>query len=219
MVGAIFILFTNSENVNRIRTIALSFSMAALFVSTFLWVLFDRSTAKFQFMEEFLWLPSSNINFYIGIDGISVFFVILTALLVPLCILASWESINKYVKEYMIAFLVMETLLLIVFSILDVILFYIFFESVLIPMFLIVGIWGSRERKVRAAYMLFLYTLVGSVLMLLAILLIYSIAGTTDYQILLTVDFDETLQKILWLAFFCFFCCKSTHGSCTHLVA
>jgi proton-translocating NADH-quinone oxidoreductase chain M len=159
-------------------------------------------------MEEFLWLPSSNINFYIGIDGISVFFVILTALLVPLCILASWESINKYVKEYMIAFLVMETLLLIVFSILDVILFYIFFESVLIPMFLIVGIWGSRERKVRAAYMLFLYTLVGSVLMLLAILLIYSIAGTTDYQILLTVDFDETLQKILWLAFFASFAVK-----------
>jgi proton-translocating NADH-quinone oxidoreductase chain M len=208
LVGAIFILFTDSENVNRIRTIALSFSMAALFVSTFLWVLFDRSTAKFQFMEEFLWLPSSNINFYIGIDGISVFFVILTALLVPLCILASWESINKYVKEYMIAFLVMETLLLIVFSILDVILFYIFFESVLIPMFLIVGIWGSRERKVRAAYMLFLYTLVGSVLMLLAILLIYSIAGTTDYQILLTVDFDETLQKILWLAFFASFAVK-----------
>jgi len=208
LLGAVFILFTNNENVKKIKVIALTSSMGALFVSTFLWVLFDRSTAKFQFMEEFLWLPSSNINFYIGIDGISLFFVILTALLVPLCILASWHSINKYVKEYMIAFLIMETLLLIVFSILDIILFYIFFESVLIPMFLIVGIWGSRERKVRAAYMLFLYTLVGSVLMLLAILLIYSIAGTTDYQILLTVDFDDTLQKILWLAFFASFAVK-----------
>ena len=106
-------------------------------------------------MEEFLWIPSSNINFYLGVDGISLFFVILTTLLVPLCILASWESIKIYVKEYMIAFLLMETLLIIVFTILDIVLFYIFFESVLIPMFLIVGIWGSRERKVRAAYMLF----------------------------------------------------------------
>jgi|TARA_B110000971_G_C20039204_1_gene516501 proton-translocating NADH-quinone oxidoreductase chain M len=108
----------------------------------------------------------------------------------------------------MIAFLVMETLLLIVFSILDLVLFYIFFESVLIPMFLIVGIWGSRERKVRAAYMLFLYTLIGSVLMLLAILLIYAIAGTTDYQTLLTVQFDGNLQKVLWLAFFASFATK-----------
>jgi proton-translocating NADH-quinone oxidoreductase chain M len=113
-----------------------------------------------------------------------------------------------YLKEYMIAFLVMETLLLIVFSILDLVLFYIFFESVLIPMFLIVGIWGSRERKVRAAYMLFLYTLIGSVLMLLAILLIYAIAGTTDYQTLLTVQFDGNLQKVLWLAFFASFATK-----------
>jgi proton-translocating NADH-quinone oxidoreductase chain M len=132
----------------------------------------------------------------------------LTTLLVPLCILASLYSVKVYLKEYMIAFLVMETLLLIVFSILDLVLFYIFFESVLIPMFLIVGIWGSRERKVRAAYMLFLYTLIGSVLMLLAILLIYAIAGTTDYQTLLTVQFDGNLQKVLWLAFFASFATK-----------
>jgi len=182
--------------------------MLTFFLSTFLWVLFDRSTAKFQFVEEFLWIPSSNINFFIGVDGISLFFVILTALLVPLCILASLYSVKVYLKEYMIAFLVMESLLLIVFSILDLVLFYIFFESVLIPMFLIVGIWGSRERKVRAAYMLFLYTLIGSVLMLLAILLIYAIAGTTDYQILLTVQFDGNLQKVLWLAFFASFATK-----------
>jgi proton-translocating NADH-quinone oxidoreductase chain M len=122
--------------------------------------------------------------------------------------LASWDSVKIYVKEYFIAFLVMEALLIIVFSILDLLLFYVFFESVLIPMFLIVGVWGSRERRVRAAYMLFLYTLIGSVLMLLAILLMYSIAGTTDYQILLTTPFDESLQKVLWIAFFASFAVK-----------
>jgi proton-translocating NADH-quinone oxidoreductase chain M len=208
LLGAIIVLFIDNSDVVKIKNVALTSSMFTFFLSTFLWVFFDRSTSKFQFMEEFLWIPSSNINFYLGVDGISLFFVILTTLLVPLCILASWESIKVYVKEYMIAFLLMETLLLIVFTILDIVLFYIFFESVLIPMFLIVGIWGSRERKVRAAYMLFLYTLVGSVLMLLAILLMYAIAGTTDYQILLTVDFDPTLQKIMWLAFFASFATK-----------
>lgn len=208
LIGAIILVFTNDNHLDRIRNIALSFSMLTFFLSTFLWVLFDRSTAKFQFVEEFLWIPSSNINFFIGVDGISLFFVILTTLLVPLCILASLYSVKVYLKEYMIAFLVMETLLLIVFSILDLVLFYIFFESVLIPMFLIVGIWGSRERKVRAAYMLFLYTLIGSVLMLLAILLIYAIAGTTDYQTLLTIQFDGNLQKVLWLAFFASFATK-----------
>ena len=208
LLGAIMILFIDNSSADKIRNIALISSMSTFFLSTILWVVFDRSTSQFQFVEEFLWIPSSNINFYVGVDGISLFFIILTALLIPLCILASWDSVKIYVKEYMIAFLVMETLLLIVFSILDIMLFYIFFESVLIPMFLIVGIWGSRERKVRAAYMLFLYTLIGSVLMLLAILLIYAIAGTTDYQILLTIDFDETLQKVLWIAFFASFAVK-----------
>ena len=208
LIGAIIILFINDTNVRLIKNVALAFSMASFTLSTFLWVLFDRSTAKFQFVEEFLWIPSSNINFFIGVDGISLFFILLTTLLVPLCLLASFDSVKIYVKEYMIAFLVMEALLIIVFSILDLLLFYVFFESVLIPMFLIVGVWGSRERKVRAAYMLFLYTLIGSVLMLLAILLMYSIAGTTDYQVLLTTPFNESLQKILWLAFFASFAVK-----------
>jgi proton-translocating NADH-quinone oxidoreductase chain M len=208
LIGAIIILFINDTNVRLIKNVALAFSMASFTLSTFLWVLFDRSTAKFQFVEEFLWIPSSNINFFIGVDGISLFFILLTTLLVPLCLLASFDSVKIYVKEYMVAFLVMEALLIIVFSILDLLLFYVFFESVLIPMFLIVGVWGSRERKVRAAYMLFLYTLIGSVLMLLAILLMYSIAGTTDYQVLLTTPFNESLQKILWLAFFASFAVK-----------
>ena len=182
---------------------ALNSSLFSLILSIFLWTSFDNSTAKFQFMQHFDWLPSLNISFTLGIDGISLFFVLLTTFLFPLCILHSW-SIKTSVKEYMICFLLMESLLIVVFTVLDVLLFYVFFESVLIPMFIIVGVWGSRERKIRAAYMLFLYTLLGSVLMLLAILYIYFLVGTTDYQTLL-FDFDHDLQKWLWLAF-CFFC-------------
>jgi len=208
LYAAIFILFIDSKNLEHMKKVALGASMFTFVLSLGLWVLFDRSTAVFQFREYWQWLDQVNINFNLGVDGISLFFVILTTLLVPLCLLASWDSIKIHVKEYLIAFLVMETLLIIVFSIMDLLLFYVFFESVLIPMFLIVGIWGSRERKIRAAYLLFLYTLVGSVLMLLAILLIYSIAGTTTYTNLLTVQFDESLQKFLWLAFFASFAVK-----------
>jgi proton-translocating NADH-quinone oxidoreductase chain M len=208
LYAAIFILFIDAKNLEHMKKVALGASMFTFVLSLGLWVLFDRSTAVFQFREYWQWLDQVNINFNLGVDGISLFFVILTTLLVPLCLLASWDSIKIHVKEYLIAFLVMETLLIIVFSIMDLLLFYVFFESVLIPMFLIVGIWGSRERKIRAAYLLFLYTLVGSVLMLLAILLIYSIAGTTTYTNLLTVQFDESLQKFLWLAFFASFAVK-----------
>jgi len=142
-----------------------------------LWVEFDNSTSKFQFFENYSPFQStfsfSTFNFVFGLDGISLFFVILSAFLVPVCILVSWNNITSYVKEYCIAFLVLETLMIAVFSVLDLLLFYIFFESVLIPMFIIIGVWGSRERKIRAAYQFFLYTLFGSVFMLLAILLIY----------------------------------------------
>jgi NADH-quinone oxidoreductase subunit M len=120
LLGAVMILFIDNSSTDKIRNIALISSMSTFFLSTILWVVFDRSTSQFQFVEEFLWIPSSNINFYVGVDGISLFFIILTALLIPLCILASWDSVKIYVKEYMIAFLVMETLLLIVFSILDI---------------------------------------------------------------------------------------------------
>ena len=173
-----------------------------------MWAAFDNSTAKFQFVESYEWIGSSNINFYLGIDGISLFFVILTTLLIPICILASWEAIKTNIKEYMIAFLLLESFVIAVFCLLDLILFYVFFEAVLIPMFIIIGVYGSRERKIRAAYMFFLYTLLGSVLMLLAILWIYFHAGTTDYQILLTTEFDEDVQKFLWLAFFASFASK-----------
>jgi proton-translocating NADH-quinone oxidoreductase chain M len=149
-----------------------------------------------------------NLNLTLGIDGISIFFLLLTTLLIPICILISWNSINYKLKEYLISFLILEFLLIGVFCILDLLLFYIFFESVLIPMFLIIGVWGSRDRKILASYYFFLYTLLGSVLMLLSILYIYYQVGTTDYEVLLTFMFSETEQKILWITFFISFAAK-----------
>ena len=155
-----------------------------------------------------MWVPTLNLNFVLGIDGISLFFVLLTILLIPLCLLVSWKSVKVNLKEFLVAFLVMEFFLIGVFCILDLLLFYIFFESVLIPMYLIVGVWGSRERKIRAAYFFFLYTLLGSVLMLLSLLYMYYQAGTTDYEVLTTFSFSECEQKILWLSFFASFATK-----------
>jgi len=159
-------------------------------------------------VETIRWLPYSNINFYIGIDGISLFFVVLTTFLIPICILVGWSSIKSYKKEYMIAFLICESFMIAVFCMLDLLLFYVFFESVLIPMFIIIGVWGSRQRKIQAAYQFFLYTLLGSVFMLLAILFISFQTGTTDLQILLTTEFSERRQILLWIAFFASFSVK-----------
>jgi proton-translocating NADH-quinone oxidoreductase chain M len=150
----------------------------------------------------------STLSLVLGVDGISLFFILLTTFLIPVCILVGWTSIQQYVREYCIAFLVLESLMITVFSVLDLLLFYVFFESVLIPMFIIIGVWGSRERKIRAAYQFFLYTLFGSVFMLLAILLIYFQTGTTDLQILYTTHFSEPRQILLWLAFFASFAVK-----------
>jgi proton-translocating NADH-quinone oxidoreductase chain M len=208
LVVAFILLFVPSRYTSIIKTSALYTSLVVFIISLYLWAAFDNSTAKFQFVECYEWIGLSNINFYLGIDGISLFFVILTTLLIPICILASWEAIKTNIKEYMIAFLLLESFVIAVFCLLDLILFYVFFEAVLIPMFIIIGVYGSRERKIRAAYMFFLYTLLGSVLMLLAILWIYFHAGTTDYQILLTTEFDEDVQKFLWLAFFASFASK-----------
>nr|YP_008816071.1 NADH dehydrogenase subunit 4 [Entransia fimbriata]AGZ90293.1 NADH dehydrogenase subunit 4 [Entransia fimbriata] len=209
-VGA-FVLFFIPGTSKRTGQIALTASLMAFLHSIFLWLFFDYSTAKFQFVEQIQLLgapPSSFLNFYIGIDGISLFFIILTTFLIPACILVGWSSIIKYKKEYMIAFLILESLMLSVFCMLDLLLFYIFFESVLIPMFIIIGVWGSRERKIRAAYQLFLYTLFGSVFMLIGILFIFFQTGTTDLQILLTTEFSERRQILLWLAFFASFAVK-----------
>ncbi len=208
LVVGVILLFVPGRYTNIIKTSALYTSLVVFVASLYLWATFDNLTAKFQFVECYEWIGFSNINFYLGIDGISLFFVILTTLLIPICILASWEAIKTNVKEYMIAFLFLESFVIAVFCLLDLVLFYVFFEAVLIPMFIIIGVYGSRERKIRAAYMFFLYTLLGSVLMLLAILWIYFHAGTTDYQILLTTEFDEDVQKFLWLAFFASFASK-----------
>ena len=211
-LGALFLIFIPEWKSQLIKNIALNVSLFNFLISLILWVEFDNSTPKFQFFENFTSfqtdLSFSTFNLVFGLDGISLFFVILTTFLIPVCILVSWNSITAYVKEYCIAFLILESLMIAVFSVLDLLLFYIFFESVLIPMFIIIGVWGARERKIRAAYQFFLYTLFGSVLMLLAILLIYFQAGTTDLEILYTTSFSETRQLLLWLAFFASFAVK-----------
>ena len=158
LIGIIFLMFCSFNNNKLLKIIALFFSSINFLLSLLLWIFFDRSTGDFQFVNKTLWIPNLNINLTLGIDGISLFFVILTTLLIFLCLLSSWESVSNNLKEYLISFLIMEFFLIGVFCVLDVLLFYVFFESVLIPMYLIIGVWGSRVRKIRAAYF-FSYTL------------------------------------------------------------
>ncbi|MET4808028.1 NADH-quinone oxidoreductase subunit M [Limibacillus sp. MBR-115] len=210
LVGAAFILFVRGDEevvARNARYVALWTSLITFALSLFLWFDFERGTAEFQFVERIEWLPTFGIAYKVGVDGISVLFVLLSTLLTPLCVLASWESITKRVKEYMIAFLVLETMMVGMFCALDFITFYIFFEAVLIPMFLIIGVWGG-QRRVYAAFKFFLYTLAGSVLMLLAILAIYLETGTTDIPTLLTSRIPFDMQIWLWLAFFASFAVK-----------
>jgi proton-translocating NADH-quinone oxidoreductase chain M len=208
LIGAFCLIPIPASNFSLLKLIALNFSCLTFILSLLVWVFFKKSIGKFQFVNKFFWIPILNLNFPLGIDGISLFFLLLTTLLIPLCLLTSWDSIKVDLKKYLISFLVMEFFLIGVFCVLDLLLFYIFFESVLIPMFLIIGIWGSRERKIRAAYFFFLYTLLGSVLMLLSILYIYYQVGTTDYETLLTFSFSSLEQKIMWFAFFASFATK-----------
>jgi proton-translocating NADH-quinone oxidoreductase chain M len=208
VLGAILIALFPSSATRQMKVVALTVSLINFLLSLNLWIFFDNSTSKFQFVTQLDWFEFLNMQWYIGIDGISLFFIILTTFLVPVCLLISWSSITHLVKEFLVAFLFLETFMIAVFCMLDLILFYVFFESVLIPMFLIIGIWGSRERKIRAAYQFFLYTLIGSLFMLLAILLIYFQVGTTDLQVLMTTEFSERRQFFLWLAFFLSFAVK-----------
>ncbi len=210
LVGALFILTIRGEAVvvaRNARNVAMLTSVTTFLLSLGLWFGFDATAPAFQFQERAVWMPAFNITYHLGVDGISVLFVLLTTLLTPVCILASWESITERVKEYMIAFLVMETMMVGMFCALDLIVFYIFFEGVLIPMFLIIGIWGGA-RRVYSAFKFFLYTLAGSVLMLLAMLAMYLEAGTTDIAALLNYNFPIELQTWLWLAFFASFAVK-----------
>ena len=187
------------------KWIAFAATVATLALSVLLVARFDRAEPGFQFVETVSWFAGA--SYRMGVDGISVLFVLLTAFLMPLCIAASWSSIKERLAEYMIAFLVLETLMIGVFCALDLVLFYIFFECGLIPMFLIIGIWGGKNR-VYAAYKFFLYTLLGSVLMLAAILVMINIAGTSSIPTLMEYEFAPGLQIFLWLAFFASFAVK-----------
>jgi len=205
LAGAAFIAFLPREADGNARYMALWTTLLTFIASLVLWVNFDVSNPGFQFVEEAPWLGS--ITYKMGVDGISILFVVLTAFLMPLCILASWAAITERVKEYMIAFLVLETLMIGVFCALDLVLFYLFFEGGLIPMFLIIGVWGGK-RRVYASFKFFLYTLLGSVLMLLALLAMWRHAGTTDIAALLDTNFPPDVQFWLFLAFLASFAVK-----------
>ncbi len=211
LIGALAILIVRHDDpevvANNARSVALFVSSAVFLLSLILWFGFDRTTADFQFVEKLAWMDDFGISYHMGVDGISVLFVLLTTLLTPICILASWTAIKERVKEYMISFLVLETFMIGMFCALDLFVFYIFFEAVLIPMFIIIGIWGGA-RRVYAAFKLFLYTLLGSVLMLVAMLTMYFEAGTTDIVQLMGHEFPIDLQKWMWLAFFASFAVK-----------
>jgi len=210
LVGALFILTIRGDEetvIRNTRNVALWTSVITFLLSLIIWFQFDRSTSAFQFVERVEWMPVFNISYHMGLDGISMLFVLLTTLLTPICVLASWESIKVRVKEYMIAFLVMETMMVGMFCALDLIVFYIFFEGVLIPMFLVIGVWGG-PRRVYSSFKFFLYTLLGSVLMLLAILAMFFKAGTTDIPTLMKYSFPVGMQTWLWLAFFASFAVK-----------
>ena len=208
IVGAIFIAFLNDDEsgVRNARWIALWTTLITFVISLILLWRFDAGSADFQFLEKRPWLGGA-INYSVGVDGISLPFVILTTALMPITILASWTSVQNRVRSYMIAFLVLETLMVGTFCALDLVLFYLFFEGGLIPMFLIIGVWGG-PRRVYASFKFFLYTFAGSVLMLLAIMAMYWQAGTSDIPTLLHHAFPRTLQTWAWFAFLASFAVK-----------
>jgi NADH-quinone oxidoreductase subunit M len=210
LVGCAFIMCVRGEEAvvaSNARHAALWTSLVVFVLSLLLWVKFDEANAGFQFVENAVWLPQLGISYHLGVDGISVLFVLLSTALTPICILASWDSVQTRVREYMIAFLVLETMMVGMFAALDFVVFYMFFEGVLIPMYLIIGIWGG-PRRVYAAMKFFLYTLAGSVLMLLALLAMWYHAGTTDITVLLHTSFPASMQTWLFLAFFASFAVK-----------
>ncbi|MDJ0929697.1 NADH-quinone oxidoreductase subunit M [Breoghania sp.] len=208
-VGALFALVVQGQDdsaKNNMRMVALLTTGFTFLVSLFIWVGFDPSNPGFQMVESVEWLDGK-IGYKMGVDGISMLFVILTTFLMPFCILASWNAVQVRVKEYMVAFLVLEALMIGVFCALDLLVFYVFFEGGLIPMFLIIGVWGGK-RRVYASFKFFLYTLTGSLLMLVAILAMYWDAETTDIQVLMNHPFSPEMQFWLWIAFFASFAVK-----------
>ncbi len=209
LVGVAFLLTLRGDDkatLDNVRWVSLLTTLVTFALTLWAWRQFDPASPGFQMIEAMNW-AGGGLGYKLGVDGISFPFVVLTAFLMPFCILASWETITFRVKEYMIAFLVLETLMLGVFCALDLVLFYLFFEGGLIPMFLIIGVWGGK-RRIYASFKFFLYTLVGSLLMLLAIMAMYGVAGTTDITVLLKTSFPPAMQTWLWLAFFASFAVK-----------
>jgi NADH-ubiquinone oxidoreductase chain 4 len=192
--------------IKRIKIIALSTSIVNLFISLIIFMLFDFSTNQFQFVQEYHQI--SSYDFYLGVDGLSIYFILLTTIIMPIALLSNWTSINHNIRSYLIIILLLETLLLAVFLVLDILLFYIFFESILPPLFLLIGIFGSTN-KVRASFYLFLYTLLGSLFLLLSILTMSSIMGTTDFDALYKTNFNYSTQLFLFYGIFIAFAVKT----------
>lgn len=209
LLGAIilFLIKEDVSSINNIKWAALWTSIGTFILSCLIWLQFDSSIAEYQLIEKYKWFDDFNFFYHVGVDGISLFMVMLSTFLTPFCILASWTSINKRIKEYMMAFLFLETVMLGMFLSVDILLFYIFFESVLIPMFLIIGIWGG-ERRIYASFKFFLYTLLGSVLMLIAIIFMYLQTNSMNIAYLQGNFFTKNAQIYLWLAFFASFAVK-----------
>ena len=208
-IGSLFLIFSKSNDQSNftIKYVALFTSIVNFLLSIYLWFLFDETTSAFQFVEDREWLIGI-VNYKVGVDGISILFVILTTFITPLCIISVNNSVKKRLRDFLIAILIMESFMIGVFCSLDLVIFYLFFEAGLIPMFLIIGIWGGPKR-VYSAFKFFLYTLLGSVLMLVAIISIYWITGTTDVVKLYELGIDSKYQNLLWLAFFSSFAVKT----------
>ena len=209
LIGALFVFLTRSEKDEKNSGaiyISIFTSIVNFFIILFVWYSIDKTTSDFQFIEEYNWI-SGFIKFKFGIDGISILFILLTAFIIPICIFSCINSVKTRLKEFLIALLVLETFIIGVFCSLDLVIFYLFFEAGLIPMFLIIGIWGG-PRKVYSAFKFFLFTLLGSVLMLVAIIAIYWISGTTDITEIYQMGIPSEYQYLLWLAFFSSFAVK-----------
>jgi NADH-quinone oxidoreductase subunit M len=209
LLGAVLIMMLpqTEAGVRNTRLAALYTAVITFVVSLFILVYYDGSNPGFQLIERAEWIPGTGIIYQKGVDGISIWFVLVSTFLTPICILSSWHAIHDRVREFMISMLVLETMMVGMFTALDIVLLYVFFEGVLIPMFLIIGIWGGA-RRVYAAFKFFLYTLFGSVLMLLAILAMYLTTGTTDLIVILHSPFSRELQIWMWLAYFASFAVK-----------
>ncbi len=209
IVGALFLFFTKDKDGNNLtgKYVSLFTTVVNFLISIYLWISFDQSKSSFQFIEDRTWIEGL-VNYKVGIDGISILFIILTTFITPLCVISVNNSVKNRLRDFLIAILIMESFMIGVFCALDLVVFYLFFEAGLIPMFLIIGIWGGT-RRVYSAFKFFLYTLLGSVLMLVAIISIYWITGTTDVVKLYEIGIDVKYQNLLWLAFFSSFAVKT----------